>query len=137
MHPLFKAPRSLKNRLLVAFTYSAGLRLNEVRHVKISDIDTHRMQIRIRQGKGKKDRYVILSRFIKERLQKYLDEYKPQLYLFEGQTTGDIMGERSIHWIINDTLLKTSIKKKVSMHLARHMNFPSQLKTSKLQEYFS
>ncbi|GHT41886.1 integrase [Bacteroidia bacterium] len=117
---LFKAPRSLKHRFLLAFAYSAGLRLNQVRHVKISDVDTHRMQIRVRQGKGKKDRYVILSRFIKERLQKYLDECQPQLYLFEGQTPGDIMGERSIQWIINDALLKTSIKKKASMHTLRH-----------------
>ncbi|GHU72192.1 hypothetical protein FACS189413_14900 [Bacteroidia bacterium] len=45
---LFKAPRSLKHRFLLAFTYSAGLRLNEVRHVKISDVDSHRMQIRVR-----------------------------------------------------------------------------------------
>jgi len=58
---LFKAPKSFKHRFLLAFTYSTGMRLSELRFVKISDIDTERMQVRIRQGKGKKDRYVVLS----------------------------------------------------------------------------
>ena len=117
---LFKAPRSLKHRFLLAFAYSAGLRMNELRHIKISDIDTDRMQVRVRQGKGRKDRYVILSRYIKSRLSHYLKEVKPQVYLFEGQTPGDVMGERSIQYIIKEALLKTDIRKPVSMHTLRH-----------------
>ena len=117
---LFRAPRTLKHRFLLAFAYSAGLRMNELRHIKISDIDTDRMQIRVRQGKGKKDRYVILSRFIKSRLPNYLKEVKPQVYLFEGQTPGDVMGERSIQYVINEALRKTDIQKRVSMHTLRH-----------------
>ena len=117
---LFRAPRTLKHRFLLAFAYSAGLRMNELRHIKISDIDTDRMQIRVRQGKGKKDRYVILSRFIKSRLPNYLKEVKPHVYLFEGQTPGDVMGERSIQYVINEALRKTDIQKRVSMHTLRH-----------------
>jgi Site-specific recombinase XerD len=117
---LFRAPRTLKHRFLLAFAYSAGLRLNELRHIKISDIDTGRMQVRVRQGKGKKDRYVILSRLIKSRLPHYLQELKPQVYLFEGQTPGDVMGERSIQYVINEALQKTGIQKQVSMHTLRH-----------------
>jgi site-specific recombinase XerD len=61
---LFKAPKSFKHRFLLAFTYSTGMRLSELRFVKISDIDTDRLQVRIRQGKGKKDRCVVLSQNI-------------------------------------------------------------------------
>jgi len=117
---LFKAPRTLKHRFLLAFAYSAGLRMNEVRHIKISDVDTDRMQIRVRQGKGKKDRYVILSKFIKDRLPHYLQEVKPAVYLFEGQTPGEVMGERSIQYVISEALQKTPIRKQVSMHTLRH-----------------
>ena len=117
---LFSASRNLKHRFLLAFAYAGGLRLNELRHVKISDVDLDRKQVKIRLGKGKKDRYVILSAFIALRFQKYLDEVKPQVYLFEGLTPGDVMGERSIQYIINESLKKTDIQKKVSMHTLRH-----------------
>ncbi len=117
---LFAAPRSLKHRFLLAFAYAGGLRMSELRYLKISDIDIHRKQIHIRQGKGKKDRYVILSDFILSRLQKYLDEVQPKVYLFEGQNTGSVMGERSIQYIINEALKKTTIQKDVSMHTLRH-----------------
>lgn len=69
---LFKAPRGLKHRFLLAFAYSAGLRMNELRHIKISDLDLNRKQIKVRMGKGRKDRYVILSEFI---IQKCLFTY--------------------------------------------------------------
>ena len=69
---LFEAPRTLKRSFLLSFTYSAGLRMNGLRHIKISDVDTDRMQIRVRQGKGKKYRYGLLSRFIASRLPNYL-----------------------------------------------------------------
>ena len=117
---LFKAPRTLKHRFLLAFAYSAGLRMNELRHIKISDVDCDRMQVRVRQGKGKKDRYVILSKFIKSRLAHYLKEVNPQVYLFEGQTPGEGMGERSIQYVISEALQKTTIRKQVSMHTLRH-----------------
>lgn len=117
---LFSASRNLKHRFLLAFAYAGGLRLNELRHVKISDVDLDRKQVKIRLGKGKKDRYVILSAFITLRFQKYLDEVKPQVYLFEGLTPGDVMGERSIQYVINEALKKTDIQKKVSMHTLRH-----------------
>lgn len=117
---LFKASRSFKHRFLLAFAYAGGLRMNELRHLKISDIDFHRKQIHIRQGKGKKDRYVILSDFIAQKLPQYLSEIKPQVYLFEGLTPSYAMGERSIQYVINEALKKTNIKKEVSMHTLRH-----------------
>ncbi len=117
---LFVAPRSLKHKFLLAFAYAGGLRMNELRMLKIVDVDLQRKQVHIRQGKGKKDRYVILADFIVTRFQKYLDEVKPVKYLFEGQTPGDVMGERSIQYVINEAVKKTTIQKDVSMHTLRH-----------------
>jgi integrase/recombinase XerD len=117
---LFAAPRTLKHRFLLAFAYAGGMRMNELRLLKISDVDLDRKQIHIRQGKGKKDRYVMLSHLIASRFQNYLDEVKPSTYLFEGFTPGEPMGERSIQYVINEALQKTNIKKHVSMHTLRH-----------------
>jgi site-specific recombinase XerD len=117
---LFIAPRILKHRFLLAFAYGAGLRMNELRMLKLSDIDTDRMQIHVRMGKGKKDRYVILPKLIAEKLPTYLKEVKPKIYAFEGQTPSEPMGERSIQYVVNEALAKTNIKKAVSMHTLRH-----------------
>jgi site-specific recombinase XerD len=117
---IFSASRSLKHRFLLAFAYAGGLRMNELRMLKIVDVDLDRKQVHIRQGKGKKDRYVILSEFISQRFEKYLNEVKPAVYLFEGQYVGEVMGERSIQYVINEALKKTTIQKKVSMHTLRH-----------------
>jgi len=117
---LFKAPRLLKHRFLLAFAYSAGLRMNELRLLKIADVDLDRKQIHVRQGKGKKDRYVVLAKLMADKLPLYLKELKPKTYLFEGLTPGEPMGERSIQYIVNEAVPKTSIKKNISMHTLRH-----------------
>lgn len=117
---IFKAPRSLKHRFMLAFAYAAGLRMNELRLMKISDVDVARRQVHVRLGKGRKDRYVILSEFLARKLPQYLLEVKPQIYLFEGQTISEPMGERSIQFVINEALKRTDIKKDVSMHTLRH-----------------
>jgi len=117
---LFKAPRGFKHRFLLAFAYSGGFRMNELRMLKISDVDLDRKQIHIRMGKGRKSRYVVLSNFLNQRFEKYLNEVKPQVYLFEGQTSGEPMGERSIQYVIKEALQKTDIRKAVSMHTLGH-----------------
>ncbi len=117
---LFKAPPSFKHRYLLAFAYAAGLRMNELRLIKISDVDLNRKCIHIRQGKGKKDRYVVLSNLLADKLGMYLAEVNPQVYLFEGLTPGQPMGERSIQYVINEALKRTDIKKSASMHTLRH-----------------
>jgi site-specific recombinase XerD len=117
---LFKAPCTLKHSFLLAFAYSGGLRMNELRLIKISDVDVQRMQVHIRNGKGRKQRYVGLSIFIAQKLPLYLSTVKPTLYLFEGLTPGQPMGERSIQYIISEALQKTRISKAVSMHTLRH-----------------
>ncbi len=117
---LFKAPRSLKHRFLLTMAYGSGLRMNEVRMLRITDIDVQRLQVRVRQGKGRKDRYVPLSVFLSKKLPLYLETCKPQTWLFEGNTPGQPMGERSIQYIVNEALPKTNITKQVSMHTLRH-----------------
>ena len=117
---LFKAPKSFKHRFMLAFAYSTGMRLSELRFVKIGDIDPERNQVRIRQGKGRKDRYVVLSVYMKAKLPAYLEAYKPETYLFEGATPGHEMCERSIQNIMMEAVKKTNIKKNVSLHTLRH-----------------
>ncbi len=117
---LFKAPRLLKHRFLLAFAYGGGLRMNELRLTKIADVDLDRKQVHIRMGKGKKDRYVVLSDLLASKFQFYLTEVKPSVYLFEGQSPGEPMGERSIQYVITEALQRTEIKKSVSMHTLRH-----------------
>ena len=117
---LFKAPVNLKHRFLLTFAYAGGLRMNELRLIKISDVDLHRRQIHIRHGKGRKQRCVTLSKLLSEKMPQYLLQVKPTLYLFEGLTPGQPMGQRSIQYIISEALPKTSIQKQVSMHTLRH-----------------
>ncbi len=89
---LFKAPRNLKHRFLLAFAYAGVLRMNEPRLLKIRDADLQRNQVHIRQGKGRKDRYVGLSKLIVQKLPLYLQEVQPKVYLFEGLTPGGTYG---------------------------------------------
>lgn len=117
---LFKAPRTLKHRFLLAFAYGGGLRMNELRLLKITEIDLQRGQVLIRRGKGRKDRYVGLSKLIAQKLPTYLSEAKPRVYLFEGLTPAEPMGERSIQYVITEAVQRTPIQKAVSMHTLRH-----------------
>ena len=84
---LLNATFNLKHRAVFMTIYSAGLRLNEALHLKISDIDSKRMQIRVSQGKGKKDRYTLLSNVLLSLLRTYYRMYKPKLWLFEGNSS--------------------------------------------------
>jgi len=111
---LFKAPRLLKPRYLLTFAYAGGLRMNELRLLKISDVALDRKTIHIRQGKGKRDRYVTLSILLAQKFHQYLTEVSPRIYLFEGLTPGEPMGTRSIQYVINEALQKTGLKKDVS-----------------------
>ena len=81
---LFAAVGNRKHRTILMLGYSAGLRLGEIVRLKINDIDRERMQIRVVQSKGKKDRYTKLSDKFLPVLDVYMEEYRPKEYLFEG-----------------------------------------------------
>ena len=116
---LLKAVENIKHKSILMLAYSAGLRLSELVNVKIKDIDSKRMQIRIEQGKGKKDRYSLLSVRFLEVLRKYYLEYKPKDWLFEGANGGQY-STRSVQLIMQVAAKKAGIKKKISMHTLRH-----------------
>lgn len=116
---LFAAVENKKHRTILMLGYSAGLRLGEIIRLKINDIDRDRMQIRVVQSKGKKDRYAKLSVKFLVVMDEYIAEYHPKEYLFEG-ADGDDYSSRSIQNMIRDVVAKTKIKKHVTMHTLRH-----------------
>ncbi|MGB9701451.1 MAG: site-specific tyrosine recombinase/integron integrase, partial [Candidatus Kapaibacteriota bacterium] len=116
---LINSIQNLKHKSITSLIYSAGLRLNEVIELKVGDIDSKRMLIKIVQSKGKKDRYVMLSDRILSLLREYYTDYQPKLYLFEGQK-GDKYSARSIQAIFKRALHKAKISKEVSVHSLRH-----------------
>lgn len=110
---------NLKHKAILSLIYSAGLRRGELINMKINDIDSKRMYVIIRQGKGRKDRYSILSEKVLELLRRYVKQYKPVEWLFEGQFGGQY-GTSSIQHILKDAVARSKIRKKVTVHTLRH-----------------
>ena len=86
---IFDACHNLKHKALLMTSYSGGLRLRETLGLLPSDIDSKRMVIRVEQGKGKKDRYVMLSRMLLDELRGYWKAFRPVRWLFEGRVKGE------------------------------------------------
>lgn len=110
---------NLKHKAIIMTIYSSGFRIGEAINLKIKDIDSERMQIRIEQGKGKKDRYTILSSKNLDLLRKYFLEYKPKKWLFEGMSGGKY-SRKSIQIILKKAALKAGILKRITVHTLRH-----------------
>ena len=110
----------LRNRFLIAFMYSSGLRVGEIANLKISDVDVNRMQIHVKQGKGNKDRYVPLSRYIAASFDKYLQTMNPTEYLFNSIQSRKKFSVRGIQRIIRATAKACGLSKGVSAHVLRH-----------------
>lgn len=111
---------NLKHRAVLTITYSAGLRVSETAHLKVTDIDSKRMMVRVRQGKGGKDRYTILSKTTLECLREYWRAYRPKDWLFEGQKEGSHICYTSIRNIFVDAKERAGITKPVGPHSLRH-----------------
>jgi len=116
---LLKVTTNIKHKSILMMIYSAGLRLGELLNLKLSDIDSDRMKIHIRQGKGKKDRYVFLSQKLLELLKIYFIEYKPTDYLFEGQKKNKY-SPKSVQSVMKQALKKAAIRKPATVHTLRH-----------------
>lgn len=117
---LFAAPKLIKHRVILSFIYSAGLRLSELRGLLLTDIDSDRMQVRIREGKGGKDRYVTLSPLMLRGLREYFKACRPEKYLFNGQNAGEPLAERGLQWLLKEAVRKSGIRKEVTLHTLRH-----------------
>lgn len=116
---LFEAIANLKHNTMLKLCYGLGLRVSEIVNLKITDIDSHSMQVLIEQAKGKKDRYVNLPESILPQLRSYFIEYKPKKYLFEGQYGGQY-STRSAQQVFKNALQKANINKTVGIHSLRH-----------------
>lgn len=119
---LFNALTNKKHKAMLFTAYSAGLRVSEIVNLKIADIDSGRMQILIRQGKGKKDRYVNLSPILLDILRSYISNYlpRPVLYLFESKETCGAYPTRTVQQIFSNAKSKAGILKEVGIHSLRH-----------------
>jgi len=119
---IFRSVENLKHKAILFAAYSAGLRVSEVVELKLSDIDSGRMQIRVENAKGKKDRYVGLSKMLLDVLRVYLTEIqpRPRKFLFEGEKPGEPYSRRSAQMIFQKAKVKAGIKKEVGFHSLRH-----------------
>ena len=117
---LVNSPRNLKHRAILHLMYSTGIRRNELLSLKVSDIDSSRMVVNIRQGKGKKDRQVILHPKVLDILREYYKRYRPKYYLFEGFNTEKSYSASSLTNIIKKNAKGVGITKVISVHTLRH-----------------
>jgi len=117
---ILNAPSNIKHKAMLSLIYSCGLRRSELLNLKISDIDSKRGLIIIRQAKGKKDRVVPLSVKILDLLRQYYTAYKPKDWMFEGQSGKGQYDERSLASVLLQALQKSNINKPVTLHWLRH-----------------
>jgi len=111
---------NIKHRCIVSLLYSSGLRRSELLNLKINDIDSNRMLIKIKQAKNNKDRLTVLSQSVLDDLRIYYQAYKPKIYLFEGLEPGKKYSPSSVLKIVYRAGIKARIKEKVSPHMLRH-----------------
>ena len=117
---LFTATSNLNHRALLLTMYAGGLRVGEVTHLRVSDIDSHRMVIRIEQGKGRKDRYVMLSPSLLTVLRQYWKIVRPATVLFPSRRGDGPLGRRAVHVIFHQAKRRAGIIKRASPYSLRH-----------------
>ena len=117
---LFSVTTNLKHKAILMITYSSGLRVSETARLKMTDIDSKRMMVRVRQGKGGNDRYSILSQTALEHLRQYWRKYRPTEWLFEGAKKDDPISTHSIQLMFYAARKRAGITKPASVHTLRH-----------------
>jgi site-specific recombinase XerD len=117
---LLDAAPGLKYRAALSVAYGAGLRASEVVSLKLTDIDSSRMVIRVEQGKGRKDRYAMLSEPLLHLLRTYWKASRPQGWLFPGQNPVNPLTTRQLRRAFDDAKVAAGIDKRVSLHTLRH-----------------
>jgi site-specific recombinase XerD len=116
VHKLFDVTENLKHKCMLMTIYSSGLRVSEVTKLKVTDIDSNNMQLIVREGKRKKDRYTLLSQVNLEILRKYWKEYKPTYWLFPGHKKGSHISTRTVQKVLTDSKNRAGIKKAITVH---------------------
>jgi integrase/recombinase XerD len=117
---LFSVTKNLKHKAMLMITYSSGLRVSEAARLKITDIDSKRMTVRISEGKGGKDRYSILSQTVLDHLRQYWKKYRPTEWLFEGARKDDHITLYTIQHVFRAAKEHAGITKPASIHTLRH-----------------
>src|SRR3970040_2032986 len=117
---LLEKTTNLKHRALLMTTYGAGLRLNEVCHLKLTDIDSARMTLRVEQGKGAKDRYTLLSPRLLAELRRYWAWYRPKLWLFTSKDGEHPISDATVQKIFYAAKKRAAIVKECGIHGLRH-----------------
>lgn len=116
----FEAIRSLKYRTVLMTAYAGGLRVSEVTRLKVTDIDSQRMVLRIEQGKGQVDRYVMLSPKLLKILRQYWQVGRPQFWLFPGRFDGQHLDTSTIRHACKRACRDAGLRKMVTPHSMRH-----------------
>lgn len=117
---LFATVTNLKQKALFMVAYDSGLRLSEIINLRVEDLDSQRMVIRIREGKGKKDRYARLTPGLLKLLREYWQAYRPKTLLFPGATPDKPYDLATPGQLLKKVCRKAGITKRVSMHTLRH-----------------
>lgn len=117
---LFLAASNPKHRALLMTIYGAGLRAGEAAMLRLTDIDSRNMTIRVQQGKGRKDRYTLLSPYNLDVLRNYWKLCRPMPWLFQGEEIGKPITARAVGLIFQQAKKKAGIRKPVSTHTLRH-----------------
>ncbi|MGH7732382.1 MAG: tyrosine-type recombinase/integrase [Gemmatimonadales bacterium] len=111
---------SLKHKAALSVAYGCGLRVSEIVHLKVGDIDSARMLIRVEQGKGRKDRYVMLSPDLLELLRRWWRTARPRGWLFPGRDPGQPITTRQLNRACKVAAATAALDKRVSLHTLRH-----------------
>ena len=120
---LLKTPKLLKHRLVLAMLYGCGLRCFELRNLQLKDLDFDRKMLHIRQGKGRKDRYVPLSQMQIRGLKKYIAADHPTTWCFNGydrKGTPSRLSAMGVQWIVREARKHSGIQKEITTHSLRH-----------------
>ena len=112
--------RNIKHRTILTTCYAAGLRVSEAICLKVTDIDSERMVIRVEQGKGRKDRYVMLSTNLLQTLRDWWRVDKPKGWLFPGDLVGSHIGRHTVEWACQKAHRRCRIPKPITPHCLRH-----------------
>jgi integrase/recombinase XerD len=111
----------VKHKAIIATAYAAGLRISEVCGLRIADIDSQRMCIHVRSGKGKKDRYVMLGQSLLALLRQYYQKARPiGEYLFPGYKPHRPICTTAVNQVLRKVVRQAGLSKKVTMHTFRH-----------------
>ena len=111
---------SLKHRTILTTAYAAGLRVSEATHLKVDDIDSKRMVLRVDQGKGNKDRYVMLSPRLLDDLRAYWKIVRPKIWMFPGDIDGRPITREAVGLACNKAHRASGISKPITPHSLRH-----------------